>query len=180
MREIGSSRATAYGVRLLMLAALTLFGCGDGNGNHPPQSLARLQHVSADSSGDDERSVMATWPSPTDRGNLLVLAVHVEWDSGVGKIEVPPAWHLVERSDHTGFRNLSVALYVQDGAPVQSGAVTVSVASSVPSIKIVLAEYAGIRMSDNLDQQAKADGEGTVATSGTTPPTTQNDDSGSA
>ena len=48
--------------------------------------------------------------------------------------------------------------------------------ATVPSIKMALAEYAGVRGSDSLDQHAKSDGEGTAATSGTTPPTTQNDE----
>lgn len=167
--------ANTHRVPVLILAAVaaTFLGCGTGSDTMPRRELALLQHVS--STGDDS-SVTATWPSATDRGNLLVMAVHVDWTSGIGKIEVPAGWQLIERADHAGFRNLTAALYVQEGAPQQASDVTVSVASAVPSIKISLAEYSGVRTSDSLDRHARATGESTRATSGATSPTTQDNE----
>lgn len=118
-------------------------------------------------------SLTLAWPAPTQGGNLLVLAAHVLWNDTVGTIGVPAGWQLARRADRVdGFRNVSVALYYREGAPAQSGDVTVTALDPEDRIKIVLAEYRGARASGSLDQTAGASGLSAMPVSGTTAVTT--------
>jgi len=162
-------------------AASLLFSPARAQPSLPPATIERVQQASETTSAG-ATSLTLAWHAPTEEGNLLVLAAHVWWNSTVGAIGVPPGWTLAERADGGGFPpgvrpgRVSVALYYREGAPSQSGAVTVTALDPEDRIKMVLAEYRGVRSVGSLDQRAKSTGPSGPPQTGMTAPTTQPDE----
>lgn len=137
----------------------------------PVTQITRVQ--SAATSTQSLQSITATWPLPTQAGDLLVAAISGGNVTAIGNFTAPAGWVLAKTYD---WNNIKTSIYYIANCGANRGPETFSV-SLYPDLTLFLAEYTWVTTTSPLDQtQFNGDnfpGTGGVISTGNTAATAQ-------
>jgi PKD repeat protein len=109
--------------------------------------LTRTQSVSVKT--DDIPSISATWPLPTQAGNVLVAVISASNITAIGPFMPPAGWVLAKDYE---WNNIHTAIYYYPNCPAGRSTETFTVAR-FPDMTLFLAEYTWVTATP-LDQTA--------------------------
>jgi len=109
--------------------------------------LTRTQSISVKT--DDIPAITATWPLPTQAGNVLVAVISASNITAIGPFTAPAGWILAKNYE---WNNIHTAIYYYPNCPAGRSTETFTVAR-FPDMTLFLAEYTWVTATP-LDQTA--------------------------